>query len=270
MHDQQDSPFIVMVLSNMRSVLFGLLAVFWVPWVSATVTLYHGPSKDFMIKTQIASNLTIDALVTQGKWVLVDTGTVQGWATIPALYNNGYMNHQEYLAFRQNQAEQGSRTIELFWQSERALGLAARLPFESWVRQRWPETAEDMFALWPGDQQEWVVRYHRGNQGEQAWHSLQTGVDSRLGVWNQWAWHLYLGGGVGINELLSRHWDDTGASRTVPLVAGAIDLRYPILEGMDMALRFETSQAFGDSTAGRSSGSNASHSAVSLVWILML
>lgn len=249
-----------------------LVSVFLSAWAvlpaQASLTLYHGPHEDFMIKTQIASGQPLSILVLQERWVLVQSqrdGT-QGWTTLPALYNNGYLTHPAYLRYKQQQADRWGADLEWFWQSEQAFGVGVRLPFDQWLSERWPKTAAEVLALWPGDQQNWILRYHRGNQGESAWHSLQTGFESRITQWHGWSSHAYVGGGLGINELLSTHWDDVGASRTVPLVAGAMDIRYALLPRLDMALRFEASQALG------ADGGNtaALHRAVSLVWVLDL
>ena len=207
-------------------------------------------------------------LVVQGRWALVQTqeeGT-QGWTTLPALYNNGYLTHPEYLIYKQQQADQEERELEWFWQSEQAIGVGVRFPFAKWLRQHWPETAAEALSIWPGDRQQWLIRYHRGNQGVQSWHSLQTGFDSRITQWRGWASHAYVGVGVGINESLAYHWDDVGASRTVPLLGVAMDVRYGLLPRLDVAFRVETNQALG----GDGGRSDAQHRAVSLVWILDL
>ena len=234
----------------------------------ASLTLYHGPHEDYLIKTQVASKQPLTILVLQDKWALIKTHKegLEGWVTLPALYNNGYLSHQEYLVYKQQQADWDDRELEWFWQSEQAIGVGIRLPFAKWFRRRWPETADEVLELWPGDQQQLLLRYHRGNQGEEAWHSIQLGFDSRITYGRHWASHLYLGGGLGINEVLSRHWDDLGASRTVPLLGAAMDLRYSLLPQMDLALRLETTQALG----GDGGKTNARHSAISLVWILDL
>lgn len=261
-----------MLRGTLRGMLVAKLLVLFLSLASAasqaSLTLYHGPHEDFLIKTQVASKQPLSILVLQDRWALVQSqkdGT-QGWTTLPALYNNGYLTHPEYLVYKQQQADDDDRELEWFWQSEQAIGLGVRFPFENWLRERWPKTAAEVLSIWPGDQQQWLIRYHRGNQGEEAWHSIQTGFDSRIAQWRGWASHVYLGGGLGINELLSRHWDDLGASRTVPLIGAAMDVRYGLLPRLDVALRIETSQAMG----GDGGNSDAMHSAVSVVWILDL
>jgi len=271
-----------------RQIGWGGMALMASSSALASLTLYHGPHEDFMIKTQIASHQPLTVQILQGRWALVrtqasqahtlapnmqalapqdsDPAVTEGWTTLPALYNNGYLTHQEYLLYKRQQLDDSHRELEWFWQSEQALGVGLRFPMTQWLNERWPKTAAEILTLWPGDQQQWVLRYHRGNQGEEAWHSVQTGFESRMAQWRGWASHVYLGAGLGLNELLSYHWDDTGASRTVPLIAAAMDVRYTLLPRLDVAVRLETSQALG-SDGGNS---EASHSAVSLVWILDL
>lgn len=234
-----------------------LISWFWPLAVQAeAVEVFYGPGREYRSKTWIGSDTRFDVQAVRYGWVYIKGWKVEGWVLADDLEQAGLLGNRERIALASDERFSPWR-VEGFWWMSGGWGASLYLP--------WRDSGLGLAGfsdIWPGDSENWTFRYHRSDTGLEAWQMLTLGIDSEMARIGRWRWHAWVGGGLGINEEYSRHWDDQGAAIALPVAALAVDFRRLLRSGFEIGARVEANQAL--------AGNQALYGGVSLFWLMRL